>query len=139
MVQNHTMLHWIKSPRSDLSWLISLNMIAFVGFHTTVEFNSQLWFRQLVFMKNEWLSEIVGIWGFWFWTLGLSIYLAWTFIRSKTNRIFVLLFFTAAFFAFWEYKYPVATAILVSFEQFERIGHLVHYQNPMLHEIIEPR
>ena len=124
------MLTALRNPRTDLPWLITLHAVAFVGFHGVVAINTSLWFQRLTWMQYDWLRELVGIWGFDVWTLGLSIYLAYIFLSNNMNRAATGASFLISAYSYYVYKYPVATSMLVEFGQFETIGYFVHSQLP---------
>jgi|GEM_PF-5400837 hypothetical protein len=112
--------------RTDISWLLAVNLLAFIGFHMTVEFNGTTWFQSLTFHKLEWLDHLVGIWGFYIWTVGCSLYLMFLSIVKKSflSGVFAIL----AFSTFFKYSYPMVTGLLVEVGQFPRIGLLVFEQ-----------
>ena len=120
----------LRNPRTDLPWLITLHMIAFLGYHVTVEFNFSLWFQVLVFKRNEFLSSLVGQWIWLSWTLGLSALFAYLFCVSQKNRVFTGGFFLITFYCFYEYDYPVASAVLEAFDHIEPNGYMVTNQMP---------
>ncbi|UWQ08246.1 hypothetical protein K3X41_01190 [Aliiroseovarius crassostreae] len=130
------MLKYLSRCRTDWAWLLSLHMIAFLGFHITVELNGSLWFRRLTFDQNEWLAIAVGEIGFWVWSLGFAVYFLVLSITSKANRPFSALSFLLALVCFIEYRYPVATSLLVLLGQFDRIGYIVLEQAAPMKQVL---
>ena len=130
------MLTALRHPRTDLPWLITLNMIAFAGFHLTLVLATAVWFRRLVWVGHEWLQTFVGLWMLQFWTVGLAVYLVYVFIVSTNNRPAVGFCGILVAYGFFFHSYPLATLLLVLFGQFETYGEFCRSQLPSLDIIL---
>lgn len=131
------MMKYLSHLRTDWTWLVALHMIAFLGFHATVELNGALWFQRLTYDQHEWLAIAVGEMGFWVWSLGFAAYFLLLAVGTNANRLFTSLSFFLALVCFIEYRYPVATSFLVVLGQFDRIGYLVLEQVAPLKDVLE--
>ena len=133
------MRRFFTHPRTDLPWLLSVQLVAFLGFHLTFWFNNTFWFAGLTFQQYDGLGLLVGFWGFWLWTLGTALYLIWSTWRAKHNRLLCAAFAAVTFYGFWEYRYPAVTTLLYHLDHVEHIAQLFLDTRPPLRDLLELR
>ena len=119
------MLKTSRIPRTDLPWLITLNVIAFFGFHVSIEIYSSHWFQEVTHFKRAWLNDLVGLWLMELFTIGLALYFAYLVLASKRGRVVTLPSLVLLITCYIAFRSPLITSLLISLGQIEQPGWLI--------------
>ncbi len=126
------MQRFLPSGWSNLTWVMAVLVLSFVGFHLHQALIYSVFFQRAVFDAG-WVPAILGTAGQWFWTYGAGVVLAWTAWRRGAFNPGIAVVTLLCLGMAHELHYPVLTGFLQLLGQFDpypvyHFNHLPGYE-----------